>query len=66
MPPYVNKDFNSTVHGMISNGIMRILANISEKAPVVPDQIRQVVITLEEFHGQFVWKHSTENSSLNQ
>jgi hypothetical protein len=54
MPPYVHKDFNSTVHIMISNGFLKILAYISEKAPVVPDQIRQVVIHLEEFQGQIV------------
>jgi len=62
MPPYVNKDFNSTVPGskvgMISNGFLRILAYISEKAPVVPDQIRQVVIPLEELLQMVAYQQS--------
>jgi hypothetical protein len=62
MPPYVNKDLNLTVHGMISNGFLRILAYISEKAPVVPDQIRKVVIPLEELQGQIVRKNSIDGS----
>jgi len=61
---YVYKDFNSTVQGMISNGFLRNPAYISVKASVVADQIREIVITLEQFQDPFVWKHFTDGYLL--